>query len=112
MSMKNILGICLLSMGLAACAGNPPAWWNPGNVYSPTHKEAPSTRTDTAPAEPAVTAQQQPPAEQILTLPDEDFEEMTLTPLQDEEGENDSGEASAQSAPNPEDSLPPPSILD
>ena len=106
--MKNILGICLFCLGLAACAGNPPAWWNPGNIYSPQNKNNPTN------AQINVAASQhdtQTPIEQKIDVPNDDYEEMTLTPLQDEEGENDSGESSAQSMPDLEDTLPPPSIL-
>ncbi len=94
-------------MGLAACAGNPPAWWNPGNIYSSQGESTSATPTVlTRPADSSQT-----PTEQTLDLPNEDYEEMALTPLQDEEGENDSGEASAQSIPELEELLPPPSIL-
>lgn len=95
-------------MGLAACAGNPPAWWNPGNIYSSQGES--TSATPTAPAR--ATTPSQTTTEQTLNLPNEDYEEMALTPLQDEEGENDSGESSAQSIPELEDLLPPPSILD
>ena len=30
--MKNLL-ICLALVSLCACAGNPPAWWNPSGAY-------------------------------------------------------------------------------
>lgn len=88
---------------LAACAGMPPAWWNP--------------RATTAEKTPAAVAQKNPvadnPVELNISLQDETYEEMTLTPLQDEEEENSSGEASAQSVvpPEDEDALPAPSIL-
>lgn len=107
--MKKALAICLLSLGLAACTGNPPAWWNPGNVYSPENKK--DTPATTTPAAQVTDTSTQKPTEESISLPDEAYEEMTLTPLQDEEGENDSGDASAQSVPDPEDLLPPPSIL-
>ena len=48
----------------------------------------------------------------MAPLPDESYEEMILTPLQDEETENASGESSAQSAPSETSLLPPPSVLE
>ena len=109
MSMKHLVKIWLLAICLSACAGNPPAWWNPGNIYSPENRQH---TVAPAAASPAAQPLTQPPAEETLNLPDEDFEEMPLTPLQDEEEENDSGDSSAQSLPDLEDLLPPPSILD
>ena len=70
---------------LGACAGNPPAWWNPGNVYSTPKENKP--------------VEQPLPSEQSISLQDESYEEMVLTPLQDEEEENDSGESSSQTLP-------------
>ena len=96
--MERFSFVFLASLFLAACAGNPPAWWNPRGTLTP----AATTQTAT-PRE---------PVELDLSLPDDAYEEMTLTPLQDEEGEDLSGEASAQSAPSIEhDILPPPSVL-
>lgn len=110
--MKKVLTVCLFSFSLAACAGNPPAWWNPGNKYSPENNSGTAaTASTTAPA-PSTGAHTQIPAEQSISVPEEDFEEMTLTPLQDEEGEDESGDASAQSVPEPQDTLPAPTILD
>ena len=51
MSMKKIVGMCLFSLLVAACAGNPPAWWNPGNKYSPENKQGtPATTSTVVPA--------------------------------------------------------------
>lgn len=53
-----------------------------------------------------------PQEETIAPLPDESYEEMILTPLQDEETENASGESSSQSSPAETGMLPPPSVLE
>ena len=89
---------------LIACAGMPPAWWNP--------RAATTAKTPVS-----AVSQKNPaadhPVELNISLQDETYEEMTLTPLQDEEEENASGDASAQSvgADETEDVLPAPSIL-
>lgn len=106
--MKKCFIILLGGLWLAACAGNPPAWWNPaGRSYEP--KAAPKT------VRPVVQTRSPQPMEELdISLQDETYEEMTLTPLQDEEGENESGDSSAQSIVPAEDEsfLPPPSILE
>lgn len=101
---------------LGACAGTPPAWWNPGNTYSSTSRQ---TVSDEKPRGRVITpsAVEQIPAEENIAVQDESFEEMILTPLQDEETENASGEASAQSVPQESETefdgaLPPPSVLE
>ena len=115
---KNILlglASCLLA---AACAGNPPAWWNPGNVYSseaPARTSASKGTNGGVSSANTVAVQEAEPVvkeESIAPLPDESYEEMILTPLQDEETENASGESSAQSAPAETGLLPPPSVLE
>ena len=104
-----VLGTCLC----AACAEFPPAWWTPGG----TKPSSTGIKTPVPASKQETTEIQTNPAptmvELELSLPDEEYEEMTLTPLQDEEEENDSGETSAQSVPpEDEDTLPPPSILE
>ena len=105
--MQKVLGFIFSVILLGACA-EVPAWWNPRGTTAETPKVAPAaTRTQTQPAaEPAV--------EMNLALQEETYEEMTLTPLQDEEEENASGDASSQSVvpPEDEDGLPSPSILE
>ncbi|MBO7191000.1 MAG: hypothetical protein J6V32_02720 [Elusimicrobiaceae bacterium] len=107
--MKKILGSLVAFLLLAACA-EMPAWWTPrqpaeGNKPVATTPQNPPRTLHTNPT---------PTMEDLeLSLTDESYEEMTLTPLQDEEDENDSGETSAQSVPpEDEDVLPPPSILE
>lgn len=112
---KNILFLAASCLFAGACAGNPPAWWNPGNAYS---SEAPARLSSGAvssvrPSAPAAQEEEFVPREESITpLPDESYEEMILTPLQDEETENVSGESSAQSVPSSSSVLPPPSVLE
>ena len=104
--MQKVLGFIFSVILLGACA-EVPAWWNPRGTTATPQKTAPApARTQTQPAaEPAV--------EMDLSLQEDTYEEMTLTPLQDEEEENASGDASSQSVipPEDEDGLPLPSIL-
>lgn len=107
--MRKYFVILLSCVWLAACAGNPPAWWNPtGRSYEQKEKQKTSRPVSTS------TYQPRPTEELDISLQDETYEEMTLTPLQDEEGENESGDSSAQSIVPAEDEffLPPPSILE
>lgn len=105
--MQKQIGILVALLFLAACA-EIPAWWNPRGTAGTTQK-APVVSS-----EPSKNRVQTPsePVELDLSLQDETYEEMTITPLQDEEEENDSGDASAQSVVPPEDELPAPSILE
>lgn len=111
--MKKLLLLAPAAFLLCACAGMPPAWWNPGNTYSSTSRQ---TVSDEKPRERVISpsAIEQIPAEEKISVQDESFEEMILTPLQDEETENDTGEASAQSVPQQSGGteLPPPSVLE
>ena len=105
--MQKQIGISVALLFLAACA-EIPAWWNPRGTTGNTQTTA---ATSTAPAETSARTPSEP-VELDLSLQDETYEEMTITPLQDEEEENDSGDASAQSVVPPEDDLPAPSILE
>lgn len=106
--MKKIYSLLFVSVMLTACAGNPPAWWNPRNLQ-PGQQTA--TSQQGTPARQASQAEQDPQAEQTISLQDESFEEMALTPLQDEEQENATGESASQvTEETPEDGLIP-SIL-
>lgn len=114
---KNILFGAALCFLLGACAGNPPAWWNPGNAYSvdaPSQRPSSGTMSSGQTAAPAAQQREDivPREEAIAPLPDESYEEMILTPLQDEETENVSGESSAQSVPSSSAVLPLPSVLE
>ena len=70
----------LLSVFLFACAGNPPAWWNPSGRYSQDAAEVAPATSSTSPAS---LAPQQPiastPTEETFTPEEAVFEEMNLT---------------------------------
>ena len=107
--MKKTVLFILVSTFVTACAGNPPAWWNPRNVQpgqtsATQNKAANSVRPATSAQVPVNMY-----AEELISVPDEGYEEMQLTPLQDEEQENTTGESAAQVME--EDSLTP-SILE
>lgn len=107
MSMKNILAAFLGSVLFVACAGNPPQWWNPGNRYG-TPEQTPAVQTAAQRTMPA-------PKEEKLELRDESYEEITLTPMPDEDGENATGASASQNTellPAGDVSLPVPSVLE
>ena len=97
--MKKIICV-FVSAFLCACAGNPPAWWNPSGRYSQDATEVnPSTSLT---PQPSLTPQQttpSAPAEETFTPEEAVFEEMNLTP------------PSAESLKDDTDALQP-SILD
>ena len=103
MNMKKIFPFFVLTSFLCACAGNPPAWWNPNNRYGSVDDTATSAVVQQAPQKPA-----EPTEEEMDSLPDTTYEEVTLTPMPDEENENTTGAASAQN----EENLPQPSVLE
>lgn len=107
--MKNILAVFLGSVLFVACAGNPPQWWNPGNRYG-TPEQTPAVQTPAQRAMPA-------PKEEKLELRDESYEEITLTPMPDEDGENATGASASQNkellpAGDTTTTLPAPSVLE
>ena len=92
--MKRILCFLVLTGFVAACAGNPPAWWNPTNRYGTAETSGQSAQTQTPLAQkdtPAVPAE-----ESIDPLPDSSYEEEVIAPMPDEDDENDSGVSSSQ----------------
>ncbi len=95
--MKKSGVIVLLSAFVVACAGNPPAWWNPRQMQAQPATTSVGEKTSAEIAEQAI------PADEKILLQDESYEEMALTPL----------EASPVSQPEPEDpsALPIPSVL-
>lgn len=94
--MKKIISFLFLSCFLTACVGNPPAWWNPSQSYTTqTQKAASSAKTPVQSQRVTVTPVNME-AEELISVPDEGYEEMPLTPIQDEEQEDASGESSAQ----------------
>lgn len=94
---------------MSACAGNPPAWWNPDNRYGGTGDRpaaAASKQAGTARKTAVVTEQT------IEALPDDSYEEITLTPMPDEDEETQAGVAQPAEPVSTDDSLPLPSVLD
>lgn len=101
--MKNVFAFILVSLLVSACAGNPPAWWNPGNRYGGSPAQAASQ----TPATPVV-------KEEPIDMTDESYEEIAITPMPDEDNENATGVAASQNeellpAAN---ALPQPSVLE
>ena len=90
--MKRTIFLGLFTCFLTACAGNPPAWWNPNNRYGES--------------QPKVTVKKAPVVQEqtIDTFADTSYEEEIIAPLPEEE------EVSAQAAE--EKSLPTPSVLE
>ena len=73
--MKKYITCTLFLIILTACAGNPPAWWNPSGRYSNAPQSVPSTPTEVA-------AHSAPaPAQETLLPVDTDYEEMALSPI-------------------------------
>ena len=83
---------------MAACAGNPPAWWDPSGVYS-------KTETATSAATPTVKSvvvhkTEEIPTEEHIDASQDEYEEMKLSPLSSVEQQ--------ENAP----ALPEPSLLE
>ena len=95
--MKKVISFLLISFILTACAGNPPAWWNPRGIGI-TSNAAQGVATQPA--------KETAPAEENLQLSDESYEEMALTPL-----EIDNEEERSAALLEEENLLPPPSVL-
>lgn len=88
---------------LAACAGNPPTWWNPSNSYGNSSSKKGEVRAVSQPRVVPTVEEEIPQEEHILPLPDSEYEEMILTPLQDEETEQATGSSSAQNVISPDE---------
>ena len=106
--MKKSVGLFLIGLWMTACAGNPPAWWNPDNRYGTLDHPAvkSSQKTGTVRRQPAVTEQT------MDALPDDSYEEITLTPMPDEDEETQTGVAEPEEPVPADGSLPVPSVLD
>lgn len=73
-------------MGLAACAGNPPDWWNPSGMYgNASGKQSVAEKT----AHPAVVLQQKEevPGEEDIAPAVDNYEEEKLAPLSTDQEE-------------------------
>lgn len=90
----SLLGICLW---LAACAGTPPTWWNPRSMPAGISVSGNSKTAAAVKRENRFTPSQMDlTAEELLVVHEDEYEEMAITPLQDEEQENATGETTAQ----------------
>ena len=103
-SMKRIFLFALCVLFLGACAGNPPAWWNPGNRYGTAEVTTPAPQP-AAPVRKAVP----PTEEEMEPLPDNSYEEEVIAPLPEEE--DMPAEVPVQE-PALDEALPTPSVLD
>ena len=94
--MKKFLGLLFIICLLTACAGAPPQWWNPSGTYGNESVSSPQQSTS-ARVSPAVRPEEMPvPVEESISTQDDSYEEMILTPLQDEETEEPSAGAQTQ----------------
>ncbi|MBR2081582.1 MAG: membrane lipoprotein lipid attachment site-containing protein [Elusimicrobiaceae bacterium] len=110
--MKKTVSLILLTVALTACAGNPPAWWNPNNRYG-TVEENGTVRNTGSKVPAAKTRSVVIKEETIEPLPDSSYEEVTLTPMPDEDDENTTGVSASQNEElTPDNVLPVPSVLE
>jgi len=130
MKRFSILTIAFL---LTACAGTPPAWWNPSGNYS--EKNAAVSKQQVPSGSSKVTQEDETPAEQDIEPALDTYEEMALSPADEQAEAQRLAQQSAQdltdtsgqvqipvekesAAPKvkenlPKDgSLPPPSVLE
>ena len=112
--------LLLILLGLAACAGNPPEWWDPSGAYAHT-KSAKENNATVAPGHQVASQNTvEIPAEESIEASVEEYEEMNLNPLEQTES-SPSEEGSEQADPMyataedhiaGEGALPPPSVLE
>ena len=115
MRIYSLIAVAFL---LSACAGNPPAWWNPSGTYGTAGQTQP-TRSGSS----KINQEDETPAEQDIEPALDGYEEMSLTPLEQQVQQaaaqtlTDTSEqvqtpVTAEKEPLPEDgSLPEPSVL-
>lgn len=107
-----LITIFIASILVAACAGNPPAWWNPSGTYGT------ADNVSTAQTAPQIRRTQpidEPPAEQDIEPAFDKYEEISLSPLEEDENlsaDSDDSDATAQIADEDNTSLPLPSVLE
>ena len=106
MRLFSILSVCLLCI---ACAGTPPAWWNPSGKYTNT-ESASEHSASVKKITPVTYTQQEIPTEEEIEPSLENYEEMKLDPLSETEGD-DSYPADEPEDTSAEDELPLPSVL-
>ena len=96
--MKNLL-IFLALVSLCACAGNPPAWWNPSGAYGvQTETTLPQKTTPRATVSAVMTPVEEEPMEQSFEVADDAYEEMRLAPLPETDGTENADETQQQAA--------------
>ncbi len=85
MKIYTLTGVILL---LGACAGNPPAWWNPSGSYGTSTGSVRQTqpRRTVSSGSSKVTVEDETPAEQDIDPALDGYEEMNLSPI-DEQAE-------------------------
>ena len=79
--MKKYIVCTVFLTILSACAGNPPAWWNPSGRYSTSPQRSSSVSTSEEISKDSVSV----PTQETLLPPDTDYEEMALSPIAAEE---------------------------
>ena len=109
---------------MSACAGNPPAWWNPSGTYGNTQQQTQTSRSGSS----KISQEDETPVEQDIEPALDGYEEMTLAPIEQQtpvpSAEELAGETLADTSEQaqvpvptgkevlPEDgSLPEPSVL-
>ena len=111
----------LIMLGLCACAGNPPDWWNPSGTYGNAEPaKAISSQNVSKKQRVSRPAVQEIPVEESIETSVEEYEEISLNPMEQME-QSVSEESSEQADPMyaseaehlPADgSLPPPTVLE
>lgn len=105
--MKKLACLALLACGLAACASNPPTWWNPGQRYNQTQPSADAAAVSTS--APARKTRPVATEEKMDPLPDNSYEEEVIAPLPEEE---DTPTVQPAQEPALDNTLPTPSVLE
>ena len=79
------LSIVIISCLLTACSGMPPAWWNPSGTYSQKQTASGRTAAQQVPSgSERVTAEDETPAEQDIEPALDNYEEMALSPVDEQ----------------------------
>lgn len=100
--MKNffVLSIIFCAFFLAACAGTPPAWWNPSGTYNSSHKQSTSQQVRAVPSGSVrVKTEEETPAEQDIDPTEDDYEEIALSPIDEQAEAKRLAEQSADTLP-------------
>ena len=96
--------ICLALVSLCACAGNPPAWWNPSGAYGvQTETALPQKTTSRATVSAVMTPVEEEPMEQSFEVADDAYEEMRLAPLPETDGTEETSQTQSEPQEEAED---------